>query len=44
MPTYLEDLLQFYRLFDDAAEVGDIDLDYVFCLECTGHDSVEVTQ
>ena len=38
MPTYLEDLLSFYQLFDDQAQPDDLDHDYVFCVNCQGSD------
>ena len=45
MPTYLEDLLGFYRLFDESATLDDLNYDYVFCVSCTGADeTTTVTQ
>ena len=32
--TYLEDLLDFYRLFDDQAQLSDMSNDEYFCTNC----------
>lgn len=44
MPTYLEDLLGFYQLFDEGADVSDIDMDACFCVNCIGGDVSGVDQ